>query len=486
MRKRIVSWLAFLVVILVPTFFTWGYARDSRRRELESASTEIERSRVGSAAAYSRDIQDSIAKAKAVVQSIPASNTSVEDAMRILRASIPAYAEIVSLGPGEEPGPASSDRRGVRPGWYHITYTSDGAHDFWIGNGDDIVVLRALGGGRRVGFAFTAAKVESDVALAIASRGLALERFTRADTEKGPEPDELGARMSDMAPKMARIVGIGQVVLNPRATWNVVVRDPGQAYQRQESVSRTRYLTRLAFAGLFDLIALVLFVRGQRQKHLADLRTDFVASVSHELRTPLASVRMFAELLEANAVPAEERPEVERSLATESRRLHGTLERMMRFGALSRGKLAVERKLVPLRPLLLAAAARAGERVIVTADSALEASVDEGLLGHALDNLLGNANKYAPHGPIELRAAREGKRIAIHVTDHGPGLSWRARRTIFQPFERADARLSKATEGTGVGLALVRGIAEAHGGTATVTSTPGQGATFTIRIPQQS
>lgn len=239
-------------------------------------------------------------------------------------------------------------------------------------------------------------------------------------------------------------------------------------------------------ACLFALVmfSVSLFWRARGAQQLADLRTDFVAAVSHELRTPLASVRMFAELLEAGEVAEDERPEVEQALAGETRRLNATLDRMLRFGALSRGKLAPQKSKQKVAPILAEAVARASNAKLEV-DPELEANIDGGLVGLALDNLLSNAKKYAPDGgPYLVRACGEKRRIVIDVTDKGPGLGWRARRLIWKPFERADARLSKATEGSGVGLALVRGIAEAHGGKATVTSKPGQGSTFTLRLPR--
>jgi signal transduction histidine kinase len=117
-------------------------------------------------------------------------------------------------------------------------------------------------------------------------------------------------------------------------------------------------------------------------------------------------------------------------------------------------------------------------------DDAIEADVDAVLLGLVFDNLLGNAAKYAPEGaPYRVVIERAGDVVSVSVADRGPGLDRKARERIFLPFERADDRLVRATEGTGVGLALVRGIAEAHGGRAHVISEPGKGATFIVELP---
>jgi two-component system phosphate regulon sensor histidine kinase PhoR len=247
----------------------------------------------------------------------------------------------------------------------------------------------------------------------------------------------------------------------------------------------------LAMAGTLASLVLagVLFARFLKARRLADLRTDFVAAVSHELRTPLASVQMLAELLERGDVTPDERPEVEAALARESRRLSETLTRMLRFGALSRGKLQVDATRQHIAPIAREALARferahPGKAAALEIDDALEANVDGALLGLVFDNLLGNAAKYAPEGaPYRVIIERDGDVVRVSVSDRGPGLDRKTQRRIFLPFERADDRLVRATEGTGVGLALVRGIAEAHGGRARVESEPGKGATFIVEIP---
>jgi two-component system phosphate regulon sensor histidine kinase PhoR len=171
--------------------------------------------------------------------------------------------------------------------------------------------------------------------------------------------------------------------------------------------------------------------------------------------------------------------------------MSATLDRMLRFGALARGKLVAQKQRIALGPVVDDAVARfrgarADRAVDVEVEEGLEADADAGLLGLVLDNLLSNAAKYAPEGgPYRVVARRDDGHVEIAVADRGPGLDAAARARVFLPFERADDRLSRATEGTGVGLALVRGIARAHGGDASVRSEPGQGATFVVRFPSK-
>ncbi|WP_394834367.1 HAMP domain-containing histidine kinase [Pendulispora rubella] len=281
------------------------------------------------------------------------------------------------------------------------------------------------------------------------------------------------------------------VALTPELVVHVEPKD-GAALDAQARRSGHRILA-VGVAGLLTAVALaaVLFARARKAQRLAELRTDFVAAVSHELRTPLASVRMLSELLEAGDLPNDERPEVERTLAGEARRLSATVERMLRFGALARGRLSVQKSRMRAACILEDARdrfhkAHPDKEIIVDAPKSLEMDVDPALVGLALDNLLSNAAKYAAEGhPYRIEARRDGHHALLSVSDSGPGIAACAQRRIFSPFERADDRLSRATEGTGVGLSLVRGVARAHGGDAFVKSTVGVGSTFVVRVPME-
>lgn len=330
-----------------------------------------------------------------------------------------------------------------------------------VRRGEGIVILRVLADGRRRGVVFHEESI-------LRSPPVLPAEFVLARGSGGADVS---------------------VALTPRLTFHVTPRDP--AAQSRQIARAGDWLVGVAGGVVAVSIALAALIHARflRARRLADLRTDFVAAVSHELRTPLASVQMFAELLEQGAVPESEREEVERMLAGEARRLSDTLSRMLRFGALARGKLVVEKQATELAFVAADAASRfarvhAGTPLDVEVEPGLSAEVDAGLVGLVLDNLLGNAAKYAPLGaPYRVRMYHARERVVISVADSGPGLEPAAQSRIFLPFERVDDRLSRATEGTGVGLALVRGIAEAHGGRARVESTPGKGSTFFVELP---
>ncbi|MFO0612223.1 MAG: HAMP domain-containing sensor histidine kinase [Polyangiaceae bacterium] len=252
-------------------------------------------------------------------------------------------------------------------------------------------------------------------------------------------------------------------------------------------------------------LATILFARMRAARRTSELRTSFVAAVSHELRTPIASVRMLAELLEEGRVDPSEVKEVHEALTKEAKRLGDTVDRLLGFSRLAAGKLTLERRVQPVAaPVARAVAAfrerRAGalpEKVGKDVEDAVEDIVEEALDADAtsdidagqieiiVTNLLENALKYAPGGkPYRVSVRREAGAVLLSVRDRGPGIAAKHHARIFEPFERVDDRLSKATEGSGIGLSLVRQIARAHGGDAWVESEPGAGATFVVRLPE--
>ncbi len=229
-------------------------------------------------------------------------------------------------------------------------------------------------------------------------------------------------------------------------------------------------------------------VRGARR--LSELRTDFVSAVSHELRTPIASVSMLAELLEQGRVEETERGEVYAALAKEARRLGETVDWLLSFSRMSAGRVTAQRRSLPVAEPVLESLAEFEERhpearIEQSIEAGISAVVDPDQVRLAVDNLLANALKYAPDGqPYRVSVEAHDADVWISVTDRGPGVAARDRTRIFEPFERADDRLHQATEGSGIGLSLVRHVAESHGGRAWVESESGRGARFVLALPR--
>ncbi|MFM9059063.1 MAG: ATP-binding protein [Planctomycetaceae bacterium] len=228
-------------------------------------------------------------------------------------------------------------------------------------------------------------------------------------------------------------------------------------------------------------------------KRLENVRRDFVANVSHELKTPVASIKGFVEtLLDGAAEDPEDRRRFLGIIGRQADRLAAIIEDLLALSRVEQsetaGTLPVEER--PLGPILAAAAddcrPRATERSIrleIDCPSDLVATVSGPLLEQAVINLIDNAIKYSEPGKtVRLSAVRDGD-ATIRVRDEGCGIAAEHLPRLFERFYRVDRARSRSLGGTGLGLAIVKHIVQAHGGTVGVTSEPGVGTEFTLRIP---
>jgi signal transduction histidine kinase len=245
--------------------------------------------------------------------------------------------------------------------------------------------------------------------------------------------------------------------------------------------------------GLLTLTAglvVVALVQLRREAELSRLRSDFVSGVSHELRTPLAQIRMFSETLLLGRVRTEH--EGRRSLeiiAREAQRLAQLVENVLLFSRGESRAPEISPRPARLAPMIneivesfspLAAARQA--RVAVQLDHAAGASVDPGALKQIVLNLLDNAVKYGPAGQtVTVTLDLEGDHVRIAVADEGPGIDPQDAERIWRPFNRL-ASAAAVTGGAGIGLAIVRQLAELHGGRTSVERTP-TGSRFVVELP---
>jgi len=239
-------------------------------------------------------------------------------------------------------------------------------------------------------------------------------------------------------------------------------------------------------------VAFVLFAV-EKERRLSQQKSEFVANVSHELKTPLSLVRMFAELLLTNRVATEEkRQQYLQIMVFESERLTALIENVLDFARVDRGKGAFDFAPADLAEVVLRAvevyryrAEREGMEVVVSAPRNLPpVKLDARAIELSVINLLDNALKYARDGKrIEVRVEALKSALEVWVIDQGPGIAREDRRRIFDRFVRGKVAREGRVRGTGIGLSLVKNIAEAHGGYVEVLSEPGQGARFVIGVP---
>ena len=247
----------------------------------------------------------------------------------------------------------------------------------------------------------------------------------------------------------------------------------------------------LGLLGLTAALMVGALVQLHRHQELVRTRANFVAGVSHELRTPLTQIRLYADLLRSGRLSEENRERSVRVIDQEARRLSHLVENILRFssaGAATSRLHTEPRQLAPLlREILrdfepLARARRTEFRVDLDAEA--RAAVDVDSLRQVVLSLLENAVKYGPPGQeIVVGLHQRDRTIEIRVDDQGSGVPSEARDLIWEPYRRLEAAIESGTGGSGIGLSVVREIAELHGGRARVTDAPGGGARFVVELP---
>jgi signal transduction histidine kinase len=224
---------------------------------------------------------------------------------------------------------------------------------------------------------------------------------------------------------------------------------------------------------------------------LERLRQEFISNVSHEIQSPLTSIGGFAQALRGEGLSLEQRRRYLEIIETEAGRLSKLSDNLLKLTALEAEQPPVE--LVPyrldaqLRRVILAAEPQwnAKEIELEVGLEPTSISADQALLDQVWVNLLHNAVKFTPAGgTIAVRLHREGANAIVSVTDSGIGISAEDRERVFERFFKADRARNREAGGSGLGLALVKKIVSLHGGSVTVASTPGQGTTFTVSLPE--
>jgi K+-sensing histidine kinase KdpD len=216
-------------------------------------------------------------------------------------------------------------------------------------------------------------------------------------------------------------------------------------------------------------------------------RFALLRSVSHDLRTPLATIRaVTTDLRDANLYDEAKRQELLTSVSVEAERLDRLVGNLLSMSRIEAGTLRLEDQVVDLAELAELTVMRLAPRFPdvefeLTIDPHLTLiNGDPALLDEVVSNLLENAGRFAPVGSVvtlDLHTTA-GPSAVVRVVDHGPGVAAEHRDDVFQPFWTGPGSRS-----SGLGLAIVRAVVDAHHGTIRVGETPGGGATFEVRLP---
>ena len=268
--------------------------------------------------------------------------------------------------------------------------------------------------------------------------------------------------------------------------------------EHQEQLKRLLVVLIATGAGGLGLAAAGgLFVAGRALRPVREAfsrQRAFVADASHELRTPLTLLRGNAEMLQMTAAAnlSSEDTQSVREIVRQTDQIERLISDMSTLARMDEGQLLLQPAPVDIGELLRSAAAdarllAAGKDMAVyfETDGDLRIAADETRIRELLLALVDNAVRYTPPGgTITLRATAADSHVEVSASDTGPGIPPEHIERVFERFYRVDPSRSREQGGSGLGLSIARAIAEAHGGSLTVSSKEGTGATFTLQLPR--
>jgi two-component system sensor histidine kinase KdpD len=269
-------------------------------------------------------------------------------------------------------------------------------------------------------------------------------------------------------------------------TEGVLAINIGRARRRLDLDSRTllEALARQAAVALARIRLAHTAEESTLRAKAEEMRSSLLSTVSHDLRTPVAIISGLASTVRDGATLTAEQRESLDTVVDEAGRLGSILHNLLAITRVESGAV-LERDWVPLEEVVGAALARCetvldGRPIELEVDADVGAHVEPVLFEQLLINLVENASKHTPvDKPITIRARRDGADAVIEVSDRGPGLPPGDPTRLFEKFVRGPG---VRTKGAGLGLAVCRGIAHAHGGTISAERREGGGATFRVRV----
>jgi adenylate cyclase len=236
--------------------------------------------------------------------------------------------------------------------------------------------------------------------------------------------------------------------------------------------------------------------KSRQLQQASENKSQFLSSMSHELRTPLNAIIGLTDMMVANAARfgTEKALEPLKRIHNAGTHLLGLINQVLDLSKIEAGKLELSPESVDLAPLIdevIGTAAQLAEQnnnrlVVESGDNLGALVVDPMRLRQILLNLLSNACKFTKQGEVALRVKRVANGanwIELAVADTGIGMTAEQLGKLFEEFSQAEASTAQRFGGTGLGLAITRKLARMMGGDVTVTSEPGKGSEFTVRLP---
>jgi two-component system, OmpR family, phosphate regulon sensor histidine kinase PhoR len=271
------------------------------------------------------------------------------------------------------------------------------------------------------------------------------------------------------------------------------IRTKGETLQQLiDERTRINFLLLAALDLILIIAVILVFKNLKKEVDLAQNKADFVSNVSHEIRTPLALISMFAETLEMNRVPTEEKKqEYYRIISKETQRLTGIVNKILNFSQAEAKKKIIHLERIDINSELKDILTtyefhlrNKGFEYTLATSGAIWVKADKEALMEAVVNLIDNAVKYSEDKKhIAISTGLENGFGFISFKDQGVGISKADQKHIFDKFYRVHKGNLARSRGTGLGLSLVKQLMEEQHGRITVDSEPGKGSTFTIFFP---
>lgn len=244
----------------------------------------------------------------------------------------------------------------------------------------------------------------------------------------------------------------------------------------------------------FNTMAQQLEVAAQKQREMEKMRTELVAAISHDLRTPLASLRLMTEAVSDGVTDERTTALFLSRMRNEVEYMTGLIEDLFELSQLDAGVVTLKFERGNLRDLISDTLESLSGQAIQkhqqleghVAEDLPELSFDPRKIQRVLNNLISNAIRYTPEGGrIAITACQRPKVVEVSVQDNGEGIAPADLERIFEAFYRSEHSRSRENGGVGLGLAIAKGLVEAHGGQIRVESQEKQGSTFTFCLPVQ-
>ncbi|GAO03681.1 ATP-binding protein [Anaeromyxobacter sp. PSR-1] len=363
---------------------------------------------------------------------------------------------------------------------------------------DAVLLVLRQEGGPRVRLAHAEPRREEEGRAALAAPGFTLDRaasITRALETGRPVVSRPAAQAGWPAPLRAALPGQVELTLplvgvgEPLGTLSLF----GEREDRLSTAEALALAEELARRLAIALDNARLYGEAERAVRARD---EFLAIASHELKGPLGPLQLRIAMLERliargelRAMPHEKLMQIFGGARGQVHRLASLVDDLLDVTRLSTKRFHLDVAPMDLSAAVrevveqhLAEAAAAGVTLRVEAPTSVVGAWDRRRIDQVLENLVGNALKYAPGAPVEVRVEADAASARIRVHDEGPGIPAADQERIFRAFERACP--SAGVGGLGVGLYVVREIVRAHGGTVAVESEPGRGSTFTVSLPR--